>query len=344
MAPWREVPYEIRDVTPEEDKIIKKCLIGYTKPFVKCGKNEYVMPNVFRKHAEYIYNFKVRPDDIWVVTYPRSGTTWTQEMVWLLENELDFEASIKKPLYERFPMLEITTQIPEIAVELIKINFMNLAKFQGLNKAVKRPSWETINEAPSPRFIKTHLPLSLLPPNLLDTAKVIYVARDPRDVMVSNYYLHKMVVKGLLRGTFMQFWEAYRRDIFPYMPLISHANEAWEQRHHPNLLFMFYEDMLQDLPKHIHSVSDFLQKTITDEQVEKLAGHLSFKNLKKNKNVNNSTGDTEIQFIRKGEVGGWKTHFDAKMELQAEEYLNTRLKGLSLQFPTYDNDDECSRL
>lgn len=29
-----------------------------------------------------------------------------------------------------------------------------------------------IKGLPSPRFIKTHLPMSLLPPNLLDTAKV----------------------------------------------------------------------------------------------------------------------------------------------------------------------------
>uniref|UniRef100_T1GQK1 Sulfotransferase domain-containing protein n=1 Tax=Megaselia scalaris TaxID=36166 RepID=T1GQK1_MEGSC len=41
--------------------------------------------------CEPFLNFDVFEDDVWIVTFPKCGTTWTQEMVWLLMNNLDFE-------------------------------------------------------------------------------------------------------------------------------------------------------------------------------------------------------------------------------------------------------------
>ena len=36
-------------------------------------------------------NFSIRPDDIFVLGYPRSGTTRLQELVWIIANDFDFE-------------------------------------------------------------------------------------------------------------------------------------------------------------------------------------------------------------------------------------------------------------
>ena len=55
---------------------------------------------------ERIKNMEIFEDDIWIVTFPKCGTTWTQEMIWMLHNNLDFETSSKVQLSDRFPFLE----------------------------------------------------------------------------------------------------------------------------------------------------------------------------------------------------------------------------------------------
>ena len=49
-----------------------------------------------------------------------------------------------------------------------------------------------MESAPSPRIIKTHLPMSMLPPNLLEVSKVVVVARNVMDVCVSFFHMDKM--------------------------------------------------------------------------------------------------------------------------------------------------------
>ena len=43
------------------------------------------------------------------------------------------------------------------------------------------------------RFVKSHLPLSMNNPRLLDTCKVVYVARNPKDVCVSFYNHNRLM-------------------------------------------------------------------------------------------------------------------------------------------------------
>ena len=45
---------------------------------------------------------------------------------------------------------------------------------------------------PSPRFMKSHLPVHLLPADILTKkAKIVYVARNPKDVAVSFFHMHR---------------------------------------------------------------------------------------------------------------------------------------------------------
>ena len=41
------------------------------------------------KLADRIYDMEVREDDVWIVSYPKSGTTWAIETVWMVINDVD---------------------------------------------------------------------------------------------------------------------------------------------------------------------------------------------------------------------------------------------------------------
>ncbi|KAG8283881.1 hypothetical protein J6590_007900 [Homalodisca vitripennis] len=103
-----------------------------------------VITKAYAECAQEILDLEVRHDDIWVISFPKCGTTWTQEMVWLLKNDLDFEKAKSLYLYLRFPFLEFKP-------------------LWGENSADIPDLIDQVNKSPSPRFIKTHLPVQLLP-------------------------------------------------------------------------------------------------------------------------------------------------------------------------------------
>ena len=47
---------------------------------------------------------------MWVVTHPKCGTTWMQELVWQVAHQVDLEGG-KRELNERFPYLELDSLI-----------------------------------------------------------------------------------------------------------------------------------------------------------------------------------------------------------------------------------------
>ncbi|KAG8291804.1 aryl sulfotransferase activity protein [Homalodisca vitripennis] len=149
---------------------------------------EHVVPDYFLKFVDPILNFEVRDDDVWVCSFPKTGTTWTQEMVWCIANDLNFEAA-KAFLSVRFPFFEVvalraqylTTVMPDVEFPPHIIDSVNY-----------------ITDLPSPRFIKTHLPFHLLPLQLQEGqtgAKIVYVARNAKDTCLSFYH-HNQLLYG----------------------------------------------------------------------------------------------------------------------------------------------------
>lgn len=66
-----------------------------------------VLPAKHERFLEKIRNLTVYEDDTWVISYPKCGTTWTQEVVWQICNGVDTDSvKANESLRTRFPFLE----------------------------------------------------------------------------------------------------------------------------------------------------------------------------------------------------------------------------------------------
>ncbi|XP_026330974.1 sulfotransferase 1C4-like [Hyposmocoma kahamanoa] len=249
-------PLEIKTFTKEEqmehEKVYKTS--EFFDDFSRVGPKKYTVMR-YEKDAANIYNMKLCSSNIIVNSFPRSGTTWTQELVWLIANDFDFATAKNVPLHVRFPHLEFA---PEI-----------------LNELSNSPKL-------SSQFVMTHIPLSLLPPTLLDTCKVVYVARDPRDVALSNYHLERELCRLQENVKFEEYFEVFIANLRVYCPYFEHVKEAWALRYHPNMLFIFYEHLSRDLKSVACRICDFFGKKYNEQQLDQLCDHLRFVNFKKN--------------------------------------------------------------
>lgn len=60
----------------------------------------------FEKYVDDIRDLKVYDDDIWIISYPKCGSTWAQEAVWQIMHDIDFDEGGKVPLNIRIGFLE----------------------------------------------------------------------------------------------------------------------------------------------------------------------------------------------------------------------------------------------
>lgn len=228
---------------------------------IRVSPSECILPSGFMEIALKIKNFKVYEDDIWVVSFPKCGSSVTREMVWLLMKNLDFQTARNVDLVNRFPCLEfnsILLRIPEV-----------------------RYAVDLCEEMERPRFIMSHLPVELLPDQLWTVKpKVIYVTRNPKDTAVSLYRHYKLT--SHYKGTMEGFMNAFLGNVIFYTPYWKHILGFWNKREESHMIINTVEDMQQDLHDVIRRTAEFLGKSLTDKQVDKLVEHLeTFQSLRK---------------------------------------------------------------
>ncbi|XP_022907950.2 sulfotransferase 1C4-like [Onthophagus taurus] len=333
-------PYEITKIDEDVNKKLLEDFKGERTTFVQIGPKNYFFPAKFLEDAPKYYNFEPRKDDIWIVTFPRSGTTWTQEMVWLLANNFDYKTAKTVSLNERCPFLEFGSFVHEE----VKLEFLqeNDPTKKEIIEEVTFPEYLKLPLRKSPRIIKTHLPFSLLPPNLLKIGcKVIYVARNPKDVINSFYHLNKLFKTQGYEGNLRDYCEYFIKNLQPWTPYWEHLKEGYDNKDEESLLFMFYEDLLRDCKRGIKKVADFIGCKITDDELDALKEHLDIKNFKNNPSVNNAAlkdigiirNCGENSFIRNGKSGSWKNEMDQETINKIDFWINENQRKFNIKFP-----------
>ncbi|NXV61920.1 ST1D1 Sulfotransferase, partial [Molothrus ater] len=258
--------------------------------------------------------FQARPDDLLISTYPKSGTTWLSEIMDMIYHDGDVEKCRRDAIYNRVPFLELKAPMETSGVELLE-------------------------NTPSPRLVKTHLPVQLLPTSFWEKdCKIIYMARNPKDVAISYYYFHQMAKIHHDPGTKAEFLENFMAGKVPYGSWYDHVRGWWEKKQEKKILYLFYEDMKKDPRQEVQKILQFLGKELAEGTVDRILHHTSFQEMKKNPAANYETVlptlmDHSISpFLRKGISGDWKNHFTVAQNERFDQHYQKLMAGSDLHF------------
>lgn len=249
--------------------------------------------------------YQAQPNDLFVATYPKNGTTWTQHIIYLVLNDGE-PISPDQRLDQEFPHLE------EVGSKFVK------------NRAAVSGGF---------RLIKTHLPYGMTPQNA--KARYICVVRNPKDTVVSFFHhtrgfvRHYNFAKGSFDTYFRLFYEG-KVDFGDYFECVR----SWlDHKDDPNVLFLTYESLRTDPRAGVLKIAEFLDASVypkrlltnDEEIVKKVLQHSTIESMQKNPTRWTSERPKEhTPFIRKGSMGGW----DELLKPEQIELLNKKMREI----------------
>jgi aryl sulfotransferase len=148
------------------------------------------------------------------------------------------------------------------------------------------------------RFLKTHLPVDALV--FSSKAKYLFIARDGRDVLWS---MHSHQLSGTdewrkaMNDTpgrvgppldkpcedILQYYrEWFEKDGYPFWSFWENIRTWWKIRHLPNVKFIHFQNLKDDMPGQIREIAKFLDIKIDEEKWPAILEHCSFDYMKKN--------------------------------------------------------------
>jgi len=266
-------------------------------------------------------SFVHRPGDIVVCTAPKGGTTWTQMLCALLVHQTP---RLPQPLTRLSRWIERLKEPAEVVA----------ADFEA---------------QPWRRILKTHTPLDGLP--YFEDVSYVVCGRDPRDAFFSmldhfanlSAETHAEVEARLgLTGrpdfptdpnAFFAMWQTvgahpWTEDGFPFGSFTHFAATYWSFRRLPNLIFLHYADLTEDLDAEMRRLSAFLGIPVDEARWPGLVRAASFAAMKADADAaapGAHTGEwtSNADFFRAARMGQWREILSPENQALYEE-LNTR--------------------
>ena len=283
-------------------------------------KRDYLGPITDTRRWE---NFKHRPDDVFICTPPKCGTTWTQAICAMLV----------------FGKVDHGKQSSKIS-PWIDAQFAPIEDYL-----------EEVEEQAHRRYIKTHTPLDGIP--YYPECAYLVVCRDPRDVYFSCHnHRDNMSDEELALSIFTSGESAFKDWLtleqepggwdIQSLQLITHfLQTCWEYRDLPNVHLIHYSDMKRDLRAAISAMAKALKVDVGEELLSAMTKAASFEHMKKNAEsfAPQAGGDfwkQEQKFFASGRSGQWRDRlsaedlsaFDTRLaELLPAEQVNWLLNG-----------------
>lgn len=234
------------------------------------------------------------PDAI-IVSYPKSGRTWLRAVL----------GKYYTDVYGLIP------SNPGDVLELKALHALDRRIPLMVFSHDDRPQ---LKAAPDMQTDKSHFALHA----------VVFLCRDPRDVLISSFFQHSLREKKLKDAlTFDGSLSAFVRDpIFGIHAIIHYMNIWAAARNTPRaFLCMRYEDLRSDMATVLAEFFRFIgDRPIRREALKRAVEWGRFENMKKmeKENLLNSPrlrqthADDESCKVRKGEVGGYRQYLNAE--------------------------------
>ena len=263
-------------------------------------------------------DFDFRDDDIVIGTYGKSGTTWVQQIV----SQLLFDGAEELEIAEMSPWMDLRIPPKEVKLQMVAAQTHR-------------------------RFLKTHLPVDALV--FSPKAKYVYIGRDGRDVLWSQYNHHFTAndawydalnnTPGLVGppierplNNVLDYWHEWiERDGHPWWSFWENVGSWWSVRDLPNVNLLHFSKLKSDMPGEIRRLAEFLDIPINEDKWDEILLHCSFDYMKANSSKTVPLGGAFWEggsktFINKGTNGRWRDLLSAD-DVAAYENLATDKLG-----------------